>query len=250
MFGVVPRLLWERVYPPDEKNRILLGMNVLVIQTPEGKILVDNGVGGKLSPRLQEIYSVQWDGFSLLPCKPEEIDLVVLTHLHFDHCGGSTTNSLEGTVPAFPRATYFVQETEWLFVQQTNERTQASYFPENYQPLMEQNCLQMVKGEKELLKKIYVIPAEGHTPGHQIVVIYTSEHPVAFMGDLVPTTRHIPLPYIMAYDLFPLQTLETRKIIYRRAIEEHWLMVFEHDDQPHAGFLQMKNGKYQIALKY
>ncbi|MFN4182923.1 MAG: MBL fold metallo-hydrolase, partial [bacterium] len=168
MFGVVPRVLWEPLYPPDEKNRIRLGFNVLLVQTPREKILIDNGIGSKISARIKEIYSVQWEGFTPLPFPPESIDYVVLTHLHFDHCGGST-EFREGSsepIPSFPNATYFLQKEEWDFAQILNERTRASYFPENYVPLHQHKVLSLVKGEEEISPSCRVIPTPGHTPGH------------------------------------------------------------------------------------
>ncbi|MHA2612339.1 MAG: MBL fold metallo-hydrolase [bacterium JZ-2024 1] len=252
MFGVVPKVLWEPLYPADEKNRIQLGFNVLLIQTPREKILIDNGIGSKISPRIREIYSVHWEGFSALPFPSESIDYVVLTHLHFDHCGGSTEfrGDSPEPFPSFSHATYFLQKEEWDFAGNLNERTRASYFPENYLPLQQHGVLSLVKGEQEIISSCRVIPTPGHTPGHQICVFYTSERPVAFLGDLVPTTRHIPLPYIMAYDLYPLTTLQTRKEIYQRAIEENWLLVFEHDDHPHAGTLRKTDDRYTLDLLY
>ena len=239
MFGVVPRVLWERVYPPDEKNRITLRTNLLLAETPQARILVDTGIGSKISDRFREIYAVERpgmpDGF---PVPTEEIEVVLLTHLHFDHCGGSTVRRDGHLQPTFPRATYYVQKQEWEDALHPNERSRASYLPENFVPLQEAGVLRLLEGDQEVLPGVRVLVTPGHTRAHQIVVFETSEGIVAFAGDFLPTSRHAPLPWIMAYDLYPVQTLETRKRLYPRIIEEQWLLVLEHDDRTYLGHLR------------
>ncbi len=253
MFGVVPKVLWERTYPADEKNRILLGMNVLFVQGERFLALVDNGVGSHLNPKMLAIYDIHWNSpLSSLSFSVHDVTLVLLTHLHFDHCGGSTVLDPRGRrLPAFPRATYFVQKEEWEDALNPNERSKASYIPELFLPLQELKVLRWVTGDDVLITpQIRCLKTPGHTRGHQIVLFHTTKGIVAFMGDLIPTTRHIPIPYIMAYDLFPLQTLQVRKEIYRRIVEEKWLLVFEHDETPRAGFLHESHGQFVFESFY
>jgi len=240
MFGVVPRPLWERRIAPDERHRIQLGMRCLLIEHDSGLILIDTGAGNKENAKFHEIYGVEnagaegrtrlEDGLAQLGVRPEDVALVIGTHLHFDHGGGSTTRLPDGSVaPTFPKARYVLQAGEYEYATHTNERTAASYFPHNFVPLMERGRFDFVTGERQIVKGITVMPTPGHVPHHQGVRIESEGETAFYLADLVPTTAHLPLPWIMGYDVEPLVTLETKRRILTRAAEESWLLVFEHD---------------------
>jgi glyoxylase-like metal-dependent hydrolase (beta-lactamase superfamily II) len=240
MFGVVPKPLWERRIPPDERNRIQLGMRCLLIEHKSGLILIDTGAGNKETEKFYDIYGIEnkgangrtalEDGLAQLGVAPEDITLVINSHLHFDHAGGNTYRDPEGVVrPSFPKARYLVQRGEYRYATHPNERTSASYFPLNYEPLREAKSLVLADGEREIADGIRAIPTPGHVPFHQGILIESQGERAFFLGDLVPTTSHLPLPWIMGYDVEPLVTLETKRAILARAKQEHWLVVFEHD---------------------
>jgi glyoxylase-like metal-dependent hydrolase (beta-lactamase superfamily II) len=245
MFGVVPRVLWERVYPPDHKNRITLSTNLLIAQAPGFTALVDTGVGNKISEKNRGVYAVEAPGMPAgFPLPVDDVEIVVLTHLHFDHCGGSTVETAAGSgdyAPTFPRARYFVQRAEYQDATDPSERSRASYWEENFVPLFKQNRLTLLDGDGAVNPGIRVLVTGGHTRGHQIVAFETSEGVVAFMADFIPTTRHIPIPYIMAYDLYPVDSLKARKRLYPMMADERWLLVFEHDDEAKQGFLERES---------
>jgi glyoxylase-like metal-dependent hydrolase (beta-lactamase superfamily II) len=240
MFGVVPRTLWERKIKPDEKHRILLGMRCLLIEHESGLVLIDNGAGNKENEKFHEIYGVEnkgadgatrlEDGLKQLGVRPADIGVMINTHLHFDHGGGSTRKDESGNVvPTFPKARYVVQVGEYEYATHTNERTAASYFPHNFVPIKEAGLFDLVTGEKEIVKGISVMPTPGHVPFHQGVKIESDGEVAFYMADLSPTTFHLPLPWIMGYDVEPLVTLETKRRILGRAAAEQWTLVFEHD---------------------
>lgn len=240
MFGVVPKPLWERRIPADARNRIQLGMRCLVIEHDIGPILIDNGAGNKEDPKFHDIYGVEnagangrtrlEDGLSAIGLKPEDIALVIDTHLHFDHSGGNTMRDDSGTIrPSFPNARYVVQEGEYHYATHTNERTAGSYFAHNFVPIAEAGLYDFVNGEKEIASGIRGLPTPGHTPHHQSILIESDGETALFLADLAPTTAHLPLAWIMGYDVEPLVTLETKRRVLTRAAEENWLLIFEHD---------------------
>jgi glyoxylase-like metal-dependent hydrolase (beta-lactamase superfamily II) len=248
MFGVVPRVLWERTNPPDERNRILMGLNCLLIRAYGENILIDTGIGGKEEPKFCDIYGVEQKpgliaNLKKLGLDPEDIDLVINTHLHFDHCGGNTQIVDGKVVPTFPKAKYMVQKGEFNDATHPNDRTKASYFSRNYVPIDELGQYELLDGDEEIVEGISVLKTPGHTDHHQCILIDSEEKCAIYLGDLVPMTSHVPYPYIMAYDLKPLVTLETKKKILPRALEENWLLIFEHDPKTTFGTLRMKNGK-------
>ncbi len=247
MFGVVPKVLWSKLIPSDELNRIPMGTNVLVIKAGKDLILVDTGIGNKWSDKLKKIYDINpKNAFEGLDFGPEDITKVILTHMHFDHAGGSTVyNQYMELVPAFPNATYYVQEIEWKWATRPNERTKASYLQENILPIREQ--LELLDGDTEIVKGVRVVRTGGHTAGHEIVVIESNGEYGAFLGDLVPMSLHVPLPYIMAYDNFPIDTLEKKKELYPEFIKNDYLLFFEHDREPVAGKLELQDGKYRLV---
>jgi glyoxylase-like metal-dependent hydrolase (beta-lactamase superfamily II) len=240
MFGVVPKPLWERRIPPDERNRIQLGMRCLLVEHDDGYVLIDNGAGNKETPKFHDIYGVEnagrngrtllEDALESLGVSPADVRIMIDTHLHFDHAGGNTWVDAGGVVrPAFPTARYVVQEEEYAFATHPNERTVASYFPHNFEPVRAAGQFDFVRGEAEVASGIRVIPTPGHTPHHQSVLVESHGERAFFAADLIPTAAHLSLPWIMGYDLQPLVTLETKRKVLHRAAAEDWLLVFEHD---------------------
>ena len=238
MFGVVPKPLWQKRIPPDERNRIPLALRCLLIETPDALVLVDTGVGNKEDEKFREIYGIDnpgtptrlEDAIREVGYDPAEVDIVISTHLHFDHAGGNTLREPDGRVrPAFPAARHYVQKGEWEFAHLRNERIRASYMPLNYEPVAEAGLWSFVEGETEIVPGVIVVPTPGHTPHHQSVLVRSEGETACFLADLVPTTAHLPLPWIMGYDVEPLVTLESKRMLLARAAEEEWLLVFEHD---------------------
>ena len=235
MFGVVPKVLWNRVAPADERNRIQLGMNCLLIEGDGKRVLVDTGVGTKNDPKFRDIYAVErpetfLEDLAALGVAPADITTVACTHLHFDHCGGGTTRGDDGTVrPTFPRAHYIVRRQEWEDAHPPNERTRASYLPENYDPVEKAGQLVLHDDDVEILPGVTLRKLPGHTRGHQGVFFDIDGARALYAVDLVPTVAHLPLPYIMGFDTHPLTTLETKRAILRDATREGWLFLLEHD---------------------
>lgn len=242
MFGVVPKPLWEKRIAPDERNRIPLGMRCLLVEHDAGLVLIDTGVGNKENDKFRDIYGIEntvsgesdtwleW-GLRQLGFTPGDVRVVINTHLHFDHAGGNTRVADGGAVlPTFPGAKYFVQHGEHHWATHTNERTAASYFGRNWDPLFSSGQMTLVEGELELLPGIRTFLSPGHTPWHQSVMVDGGDGQRAlFLGDVCPTAAHLPLPWIMGYDVEPLVTLESKRRLLTRAVDEGWLLVFEHD---------------------
>jgi len=250
MFGVVPKTLWEKKFPADEKNRIKLALNSILIKTAKELILVETGIGGDLDPKFYDYYSVERKpglvlSLEKLGYQAEDIDLVVNTHLHFDHCGGNTSKNEKGEdVPTFPKARYIIQKGEWEDALHPSERDKASYLKQNFLPLEKYGLLQLVDGNKEISEGVEVIVVPGHTSRHQCLKISTGGKVCFFLGDLVPTSAHVGLSYIMSYDLFPRQTLENKREYFEQAIEEDWILAFNHDPEHFFGKVKKVNNKY------
>ena len=258
MFGVVPKPLWEKRIPADERNRIQLGMRCLLIEHPSGLILIDTGAGNKEDEKFKNIYGLEnegadgrtllEDGLKELSVEPKDIALVINTHLHFDHAGGNTFIGESGRVQlTFPNATYIVRRGEYDYAMHTNERTAASYFERNFMPVEAAEKFELVAREKTIVKGIRVIPTPGHTPFHQSILIESGGERAFYLGDLVPTHAHLPLPWIMGYDVEPLTTLETKRRILKQAVEEKWLMIFEHDATVPWGRVEHDGKAYRLS---
>jgi len=257
MFGVVPKPLWERRIKPDERNRIQLGMRCLLIEHDRGLVLIDNGAGNKENAKFHEIYGIEnsgaegrtllEDGLRSLGHTTDDIALMIDTHLHFDHAGGNTFVDAGGAVhPTFSKARYVVQRGEYEWATHTNERTAASYFAHNFEPVVASGQYEFVTGEVEVWPGIRLLPTPGHTPHHQSVLLESDGAKVFYPADLTPTSAHLPLPWIMGYDVEPLRTLETKRHILRRAVEEEWLVVFEHDAEVMSGTVAMDGKGYGL----
>ncbi len=251
MFGVVPKTLWEKKSPPDERNRIRMRANSLLVRAAHKTIVIETGNGTKLDARLKNIYGIP-DGDPLMDSlqnegvSPADVDLVINTHLHFDHAGGNTHFSNERAVPSYPRARYIVQKREFDHAFGPTERDRASYFPENYQPLLDSRQWDLVDGSSEILPGISVELIPGHNEGIQAVKLRSAGKTLVFVADLLPTRHHIPLPWIMAYDLYPLRTLETKRKWIPQMVNQGWVVVFGHDPDVAAATLHERDGKIEI----
>jgi glyoxylase-like metal-dependent hydrolase (beta-lactamase superfamily II) len=243
-FGVVPKVLWSKLVTPDELNRITIAVNSLLIRTKRKNILVDCGMGDKFSKKQREMWGIEKgeDIISTLAdlgVKPGEIDIVLLTHLHFDHVGGATRRDTSGRiVPTFPNALYYVQSQEWEDANHPNERTKATYLAENFLALKEAGQLKLITGHYHVGRGVSTWVTGGHTSAHQMVRIQSKKHKALFLADIIPSTAHIHPAYVPAYDLFPLTVMEVKKRIYQRALEDDWLVIFQHD--PNVTFARFK----------
>jgi glyoxylase-like metal-dependent hydrolase (beta-lactamase superfamily II) len=251
MFGVVPKVLWEKKSPPDANNRIRMRANSLLVRANGKNILVETGNGTKLDPKLRAIYNVQdgdplLDSLAKIGLKPEQIDLVINTHLHFDHCGGNTRLVKNRVLPTFRRARYVVQRGELEHAMNPSERDRASYFPENFVPISKEGLWDLIEGNTAIMPGISVARIPGHNADIQAVIINGGGKTLAFVADLLPTRHHIPLPWIMAYDLYPLQSLESKRQWISRMHSGQWIVVFGHDPDVAAATLHERDGKIEI----
>ena len=242
MFGVVPKTLWERKIAADAKNRIPLGMRCLLIEHPDGLVLIDTGVGNKESEKFHAIYGVEnspvgaagptqlESALAEAGFTPADVTLVINSHLHFDHAGGNTRRGEDGSaVPSFSNARYVVRRGEWDWAHRANERTSASYFAHNYEPLRASGQLELVDADLELVQGIALRHTPGHTPHHQGIVVEWAGERLFYLADVCPTAAHVPLPWIMGYDVEPLVTLESKRKLWAEAVADRWTVVFEHD---------------------
>ena len=240
MFGVVPKPLWSRRTTPDERNRIPLAMRCLLVETGDEIVLVDTGAGNKENEKFHDVYGVEnagnptrlEDALREAGVEPEDVDIVLNTHLHFDHAGGNTRVDTDGRiVPSFPNARYVIRRGEWTYAQSDNPRVRASYFSTSFAPLVETDRVDFLDEDTEVVPGVWAHRAAGHTPHHQVIRIDLGDETLLYLADLVPTAAHVPLPWIMGYDVEPLVTLENKRDWLGRAAAESWLLGFEHD--PH-----------------
>ena len=238
IFGLVPRVMWEKFKTPDEKNRVRLGLNVLLIRTGEQNILVDTGCGEGLSSKLAEIHSVRGryglrESLQDLGLDFSDISIVIPSHLHFDHAGGMTLETGGKHVPAFPNARYYVQEKEYEEWQVTNERTRGGYRSVYCGAVKDAGQLELLKGESVIVKGVTCIPTPGHTEGHQSVLVESEDgQGVVFIGDVGPTRYNIPLAWGTSNDVLPMVQLETKRNLWRKAVKNNWTLVFPHEVTP------------------
>lgn len=235
MFGIVPKTLWERRIAPDVRNRISLHMRCLLLEGEGRLILIDNGIGDKYDAKFKDIFAIDTEHSTLYGSLADagfsvaDVTDVILTHLHFDHGGGSTTRHGDRLEPTFPNATYHVQKVHLDWARRPTLREKASFLPDNIEPLVASGQLNGVKGEGSLFPGIDVMVVNGHTEAQQMVKISGAEGTLVFVADLLPTSHHLRLPWIMAYDVRPLVTLQEKKDFLAQALVGGWCLFFEHD---------------------
>ncbi len=259
MFGVVPKPVWERTNPADARNRIRLASRPLLVKAPTESVLIDAGIGDKWDAKSRDLYRIEKtetieSSLARAGFKPEDITKVVLTHLHFDHAGAATKLDSSGKpVPRFPNARHYVQQKEWELALNPNRRSRASYMPADFLPPQQAGLLELVDGNVRLelglgLGLVFeLVLTGGHTPGHQIAVIRSQGRTAVYWSDLIPTSSHIATPYIMGYDLFPLETMEQKERLVPQAISGQWLSFLAHDPVHTCGVIQEENGKPFLA---
>jgi glyoxylase-like metal-dependent hydrolase (beta-lactamase superfamily II) len=252
MFGIIPKVIWEKLHPPDGQNRIRLALGTLLVKAHGQMILVDTGIGNKADAKSTDIYAIDRtpsleQSLAAHSLNPEDVQIVINTHLHLDHAGGNTYRDPQDRIlPTFSNAKYYIQRKEWESAFKINERTRGSYRQDDFRVLEERGLVEFLEGDAQILEGIRVIQTPGHTTHHQSALIESEGKKALFLGDLIPTASHIPYPYIMGYDLFPLTTLATKKQILTRAYEEHWLLIFQHDPKVRMGILKEVKGKFVV----
>jgi glyoxylase-like metal-dependent hydrolase (beta-lactamase superfamily II) len=271
-FGVIPKVMWSRKVQSDDKNYVTTGLNSLLIRTGKQTVLVETGMGNKLSDRMRKFYGQPaklLENLSAAGIAPEDIDIVINSHLHFDHCGWNTVRDQNGKiVPTFPRAKYFAPEGEWQYARKPSERDAISYIPENYDPLVESGQMTLLKGGEEIVPGISVKTFRGHTACMQGITVRSPGqdphfwqnrpevgHPAdssctptaCYISDLMPTSAHIDLTWGMGFDLYPLDTIESKKEYYARALSEKWLTVFTHDPRMPWAYIEKDESGKMVA---
>jgi glyoxylase-like metal-dependent hydrolase (beta-lactamase superfamily II) len=252
MFGVVPKPLWEKRAPADERNRISLASRPLLVQGGAKTLLVDGGIGSKMSPKHVDIYAIERSRnitheLADLGLTVEDIEIALASHLHFDHVGGYTTRlDSGGIVPSFPNARYVIRTDEWYDATHPHERNRASYLPEDFVPLQEAGVVDFVDGDVEVIPGVRGVRTGGHARSHQVILIESGGRTAVFTADMIPTTAHIDEPWIMGYDLYPMETLAFKKAFLREAIDREYLVFFEHDPKVAAGYIREKDGRKYV----
>jgi glyoxylase-like metal-dependent hydrolase (beta-lactamase superfamily II) len=269
-FGVIPKIMWSKKVAADERNYVTTGLNSLLIRTGKQTVLVETGMGNKLSERMVKFYGQPaklLDNLAAGGVAPDDIDIVINSHLHFDHCGWNTVRDKNGKiVPTFPRAKYYAPEGEWQYARRPSERDGISYISDNYDPLVASGQMTLLKGGEEIVPGISVKTFPGHTASMQAVIVngngrgsHVSQnrrdvgHPISpstacYISDLIPTTAHIELAWGMGFDLYPLQTIESRKQYYGQSIPERWLTVFTHDPETPWAYVEKDEAGRMVAL--
>ncbi len=252
-FGVVPRILWERLMPPDERNRVTVGLNCPLIRMGGKNIIIDTGLGAKHPEKRQSNFAMQAgrlvSSLKAHGLEPKDIDYVILSHLHFDHAGGATHRTATETLAVtFPRAQHLAQREDWEEATHPNERNAAGYYEEDIEPLRRANQVELLDGDREILPGIWCKKTGGHTAGHQIVTIEVAGRKACFFGDLIPTVAHLPLPYSQGFDLYPVDVLNQKRVLLDQALKEQWLVIFDHEREQKAGYLEPR-GDGRLKLK-
>jgi len=235
MFGVVPKVLWNRTNPADENNRIDLAMRTIYIELGDRKILIDTGIGNKNDEKFDSMFKVDRNtdlilNLGKISVKADEITDIIITHLHFDHADGNTILDKNGKlIPVFKNATYHVQKDNFNHAMNPPARERASYLKENFVPIQEAGILNLIEGKHTLFDEIELIPQYGHTIGQQLVKFTYNDKIYVYMADTIPTSSHINIPFVMGYDIQPLITMEEKIVLLKKAVEEDWILLYEHD---------------------
>lgn len=249
-FGVIPKTLWSRKTQSDEKNRVPSGLTSILVRTGQKNILIETGMGNKLPEKMAQIFGQPAKLIEQLHSagvSPEQINIVINTHLHFDHCGWNTVREHGAIKPTFPNATYYVQEGEWKHAHE-GLRDSVSYLHENYDPLVERGKMKLLRGDQEIVPGISVEVFPGHTRDMQAVLIHSGGKTACYISDLIPTSAHLDLNWVMGFDLYPVETIESRRRYYSRAIPQKWLTIFTHDPETPWGYLaEDERGKITLA---
>ncbi|HUY12492.1 MAG TPA: MBL fold metallo-hydrolase [Terriglobia bacterium] len=251
MFGVVPKILWEKKLPADELNRVTLGLTCLLVKAGHYHILIETGIGDKFDAKFARIYganpsTILLDDLARHGLRPEDVDIVINSHLHFDHCGWNTRREGSRTLPTFPRARYFVQRGEWEHALNPTDRDRASYIEEYFLPAEKQT--EFLEGDQEILPGVRVEILRGHTWNLQGVWLESGGQSMLFISDLVPTAAHLPYPWIMSFDLYPLETLATRRRLLPKLLEQGTVVTFPHDARIPWARLVEAEGKITVAM--
>jgi glyoxylase-like metal-dependent hydrolase (beta-lactamase superfamily II) len=241
MFGVVPKVIWDTLESSDERNRILLGSNPTLVQTGEHIVLIDTGLGDKFDDKSVDIYNVELPR-GLLPelmrleVSPEQVDYVINSHLHFDHIGGNTYRDMEGEIrPTFPNATYVMQKAEYEDALSAGPRAKASYNQDDIVPIQESGQINLIDGDTEIVPGIRMRVTGGHTRSHSIVEIESEGETALFLADLIPTSSHVKVPYVMGYDLYPADTADYKEKLLQEAADGNYMLIFEHSPRQKVG---------------
>ena len=252
MFGVVPKPLWEKRAPADERNRITLGLRPLLVRGGERTMIIDAGIGDKMDAKSIDIYAIDRarhldHSLADAGCPAGAVELVLASHLHFDHAGGFTTRDASGTVrPRFEGARYLARTAEWEDAIHPHERNRASYFQENFVPLRDAGVLDLVADDEEIMPGVRVRRSGGHTMHHQVVMIESGGKTAVFTADMIPTAAHVDEAWIMGYDLYPMDTLAFKRAFVREAIDREYLIFFEHDPRVAAGYIREKDKRKYV----
>jgi glyoxylase-like metal-dependent hydrolase (beta-lactamase superfamily II) len=252
MFGIIPKPLWQKNTPADDKNRITLGARCLLLESDSKKILVETGIGDSWDEKFKVIYNVDFSENTLsqslagLGLKNEDITDVILTHLHFDHTGGSTKLENEKFIPSFPNAKFYVQKEQFNWAENPNNRDKGSFIPHTFMPLVKDGVLIFTEGNSHFDDEIQFFKINGHTIAQQILKISDESNTYLFCADLIPTMHHIPIPYIMGYDIQPLETVKEKQKYLHLALEEGWKLIFGHDNFNACASIKMTEKGYSF----
>ena len=255
MFGVIPKNLWQRTNPADDQNRIELALRCLLLKGKDKNILIDTGVGEKLNEKLEKIYKIDRTKSTLEKTlsesgiKNEDITDVIISHLHFDHTGGTTKNTNGEIELTFPNATHHVQLDQWNWAINPAEKDKASFITDNFLLMEQQGKLNILNGPGKITDGIEVMTMYGHTPGMQLIKISDETNTMLYCADLFPTASHIPIPWVMAYDNNPLTTIEEKKRLLPKVVEENWILFFEHDPFRAAGTVQLTDKGFSLKTE-
>ena len=241
-FGIVPKVLWQKRAQPDELNRLVVGLNSVLVRAAGKTILIETGIGNKLSEKMARNFAPQaklLENLRAAECEPGEVDVVINSHLHFDHCGWNTVRDGTGRMmPTFPHAVYYAPRGEWEVGKLQRERDAVSYISDNYDPLISSGQMHLLDGAETILPGISVENYPGHTRSMMAIHLESEGKRACYISDLIPTTNHLDLTWGMSFDLYPLETIENKKRFYARAIPEKWLVIFTHDPKIPAAFVE------------